>query len=205
MGRSPPIAIRESSMTEIMSPQRPGGAEAQTMSRATGAIVVMGVCGCGKSTVGRTVADRLGCALLEGDAFHPPANVAKMSGGQRLAGRGPLAVARSAGDGAGRSGARAGQRRGRLLGAQARLSRPAERSCRHAGALRASGRRARAAGGAHVRAHGPLHAARPARQPAGDARAPSGGGGGADARRGAGARSPARCRHHLVNGSLDRP
>lgn len=70
-------------MTEIMSPPGPGGAAAQTFG-AAGAIVVMGVCGCGKSTVGRQIADRLGCAFLEGDAFHPPANVAKMSGGRAL-------------------------------------------------------------------------------------------------------------------------
>lgn len=69
-------------MTEIMSPQvgRTGGQP----SAATGAVVVMGVCGCGKSTVGRGIADRIGCAFLEGDAFHPAANVAKMSSGHAL-------------------------------------------------------------------------------------------------------------------------
>lgn len=46
--------------------------------------VVMGVCGCGKSTVGRGLADALGCEYVEGDEFHPPANVAKMSAGQPL-------------------------------------------------------------------------------------------------------------------------
>ena len=42
-------------------------------------VVVMGVAGAGKSTVGGALADRLGFALAEGDDFHPPANVAKMS------------------------------------------------------------------------------------------------------------------------------
>lgn len=46
--------------------------------------VVMGVCGCGKSTVGLKLADARGVAYIEGDVFHPPANVAKMSAGQPL-------------------------------------------------------------------------------------------------------------------------
>ena len=46
--------------------------------------VVMGVSGCGKSTVGLHLADARGDVYVEGDAFHPPANVAKMSAGQPL-------------------------------------------------------------------------------------------------------------------------
>ncbi|SHG38568.1 gluconokinase [Massilia sp. CF038] len=46
--------------------------------------VVMGVSGCGKSTVGRALAAALGSAYVEGDEFHPPANVAKMMAGQPL-------------------------------------------------------------------------------------------------------------------------
>ena len=46
--------------------------------------VVMGVCGCGKSTVGRQLAATQAVAYIEGDLFHPPANVAKMSAGQPL-------------------------------------------------------------------------------------------------------------------------
>lgn len=45
------------------------------------AIVVMGVAGCGKTTVGRAVADALGWPFLEGDELHPPANIAKMTAG----------------------------------------------------------------------------------------------------------------------------
>ena len=48
------------------------------------AIVVMGVSGAGKSTVGRLVAARLDCPFRDADSFHPPANVAKMAGGQPL-------------------------------------------------------------------------------------------------------------------------
>ncbi len=47
-------------------------------------VVVMGVAGCGKSTVGPMIAEALGGAFAEGDQFHPPANVAKMSSGQPL-------------------------------------------------------------------------------------------------------------------------
>lgn len=48
------------------------------------AIVVMGVSGAGKSTFGDALAKRLGYTFLEGDAFHPPANVEKMSVGIAL-------------------------------------------------------------------------------------------------------------------------
>lgn len=45
------------------------------------ALVVMGVAGCGKSSVGAAIAQRDAGRLIEGDAFHPPANIAKMSAG----------------------------------------------------------------------------------------------------------------------------
>lgn len=44
-------------------------------------LVVMGVSGTGKSTVGQALADRLGRPFLEGDALHPAENVVKMSAG----------------------------------------------------------------------------------------------------------------------------
>jgi gluconokinase len=47
-------------------------------------IVVMGVSGAGKSTVGALLAERLGAAFADGDAFHPPANVATMAAGTPL-------------------------------------------------------------------------------------------------------------------------
>ncbi len=47
-------------------------------------LVVMGVSGCGKTTVARALAEQLGWAFQEGDALHPPANVAKMSAGTPL-------------------------------------------------------------------------------------------------------------------------
>jgi len=47
-------------------------------------IVVMGVSGSGKSTVGGLLAERLGVPYAEADDFHPPANIAKMSAGHPL-------------------------------------------------------------------------------------------------------------------------
>ena len=44
----------------------------------------MGVSGCGKSSLGRLLAARLGAAFLEGDDYHPAANVAKMASGVPL-------------------------------------------------------------------------------------------------------------------------
>ena len=48
------------------------------------ALVVMGVSGSGKSTVGRLIAERLGLAMAEGDSLHPPENVEKMRRGAPL-------------------------------------------------------------------------------------------------------------------------
>jgi len=47
-------------------------------------IVVMGVSGSGKSTVGAALAQRLRVPFADGDDLHPPANIAKMSAGQPL-------------------------------------------------------------------------------------------------------------------------
>ena len=46
--------------------------------------VVMGVSGCGKSTVGAQLAATLGLEFLEGDTLHPPGNVARMAAGVAL-------------------------------------------------------------------------------------------------------------------------
>ncbi|MEP7068435.1 MAG: gluconokinase [Usitatibacter sp.] len=47
-------------------------------------IVVMGVSGCGKTTVARLLAERLGWSFAEADEFHSAANVEKMRGGTPL-------------------------------------------------------------------------------------------------------------------------
>lgn len=47
-------------------------------------VLVMGVSGAGKSTIGALLAEALGVDFADADAFHPPANVAKMSAGTPL-------------------------------------------------------------------------------------------------------------------------
>lgn len=51
------------------------------MNTPVRALVVMGVSGCGKSCVGESIAHHIGGYLIEGDQFHPPANIEKMSTG----------------------------------------------------------------------------------------------------------------------------
>jgi carbohydrate kinase (thermoresistant glucokinase family) len=54
-------------------------------------IVVMGVSGCGKTTIGALVAHELGLPFTDGDSLHPVENIAKMAAGAPLddADRGP--------------------------------------------------------------------------------------------------------------------
>lgn len=47
-------------------------------------IVIMGVSGCGKSSVGAALSDALGLPYQDGDDLHPAANVAKMRAGEAL-------------------------------------------------------------------------------------------------------------------------
>ncbi|WP_261624264.1 gluconokinase [Nesterenkonia marinintestina] len=61
-------------------PQGPGpGAHAGARP-----VVVMGVSGCGKSTVGELLAEELDGEFLDGDTLHPPENIEKMSAGRPL-------------------------------------------------------------------------------------------------------------------------
>jgi gluconokinase len=46
--------------------------------------LLMGVCGCGKSTVGRALAAALDWPFVDADTLHPPGNVAKMASGMPL-------------------------------------------------------------------------------------------------------------------------
>ena len=59
----------------------PSSDAAADMTSPVDAVVVMGVAGCGKTSVGEELARRLGWQFLEGDGFHPPENIAKMSAG----------------------------------------------------------------------------------------------------------------------------
>lgn len=51
----------------------------------TRVLVIMGVSGAGKTTVGRALAERTGWAFADADDAHPPENVAKMARGEPLA------------------------------------------------------------------------------------------------------------------------
>lgn len=51
---------------------------------AGGVVIVMGVAGTGKTTVGALLAEALAVPYAEADSFHPPENVAKMTAGEPL-------------------------------------------------------------------------------------------------------------------------
>ncbi len=54
------------------------------LASGAAAVIVMGVSGSGKSTVGRRIARRLGCEFADGDDYHSDANVDKMAAGVPL-------------------------------------------------------------------------------------------------------------------------
>ncbi len=47
----------------------------------TSFFILMGVSGCGKTTIGKMLAEHLGWGFYDADDFHPPENVAKMANG----------------------------------------------------------------------------------------------------------------------------
>jgi gluconokinase len=47
-------------------------------------VVTMGVCGCGKTSIGQRIASRMGWGFIEGDDLHPAANRDKMASGTPL-------------------------------------------------------------------------------------------------------------------------
>lgn len=57
---------------------------AAPLSNSPSVIVVMGVSGCGKSTVASMLAHRLNWVYEDGDWFHPPSNIKKMHSGEPL-------------------------------------------------------------------------------------------------------------------------
>jgi gluconokinase len=88
---------------------RPLGGTRSWEGNPLSVVVVMGVSGCGKTTVGRALAEALRWEFIEADDLHPPANVAKMSEGIALTDtdRAPwLAAVRAAIDGCAGRGAR---------------------------------------------------------------------------------------------------
>ncbi len=63
---------------------RPAGATRSWEAHPLSVIVVMGVAGSGKTSVGQGLAEALGWEFLDSDALHPASNVAKMSAGTPL-------------------------------------------------------------------------------------------------------------------------
>ena len=47
-------------------------------------LVIMGVSGSGKTTIGQLLSTELICSFIDGDDFHPPVNIKKMSSGEAL-------------------------------------------------------------------------------------------------------------------------
>lgn len=58
--------------------------ESQPASNAIRLFVVMGVAGCGKTSIGTALAKELNASFIEGDKFHPPNNILKMERGVPL-------------------------------------------------------------------------------------------------------------------------
>lgn len=67
----------------VESVTKPGRGRAG-LGAKPGVLVVMGVSGAGKTTVGRLLAERLGWRFADADDYHPPANVEKMASGVPL-------------------------------------------------------------------------------------------------------------------------
>jgi carbohydrate kinase (thermoresistant glucokinase family) len=63
---------------------RPLGATRSWEAQPVSVIIVMGVAGCGKSTIGEGLARDLGWEFIEADSLHPASNIAKMSSGVAL-------------------------------------------------------------------------------------------------------------------------
>ncbi|MEN9620476.1 MAG: hypothetical protein RL499_669 [Actinomycetota bacterium] len=56
----------------------------RVIPRPAAVVVLMGVSGAGKTTVGLAAAERAGVRFIDADALHPPSNVAKMAAGEPL-------------------------------------------------------------------------------------------------------------------------
>lgn len=67
----------------FVTPNKDSAVSAMRLSMTTSidAVLIMGVSGCGKSSVGEALCLRNGAFAIEGDAFHPAANIEKMSAG----------------------------------------------------------------------------------------------------------------------------
>jgi gluconokinase len=64
--------------------ERPAGATRSWEAPPVHLVIVMGVAGCGKTTVGRALSGALGWEFVDADELHSPANIAKMAAGSPL-------------------------------------------------------------------------------------------------------------------------
>jgi gluconokinase len=71
-------------LQDVSGPPSKPGEENSTHLTKPVVLVVMGVSGCGKTTVAALLAGRLGWPFEEGDALHPPSNIEKMKAGHPL-------------------------------------------------------------------------------------------------------------------------
>lgn len=78
---APAQAVRDNADTPQLFEQQPG---ARIHPKTPVLIIVMGVSGCGKSTIGQKIADKFRIQFLDGDELHPKSNIDKMSSGTPL-------------------------------------------------------------------------------------------------------------------------
>jgi gluconokinase len=71
-------------MLEPAAPQNPDANSNRRVGAAPSIVIVMGVAGSGKTTVGRLLAQQMDWPFFEGDEFHPAANISKMQRGHPL-------------------------------------------------------------------------------------------------------------------------
>ena len=72
-------------MRESSTLQNPAAHSNQRVGGTASIVIVMGVAGSGKTTVGRLLAQQMDWPFFEGDEFHPGANISKMHAGNALA------------------------------------------------------------------------------------------------------------------------
>lgn len=77
----------EASMVDSTPPAHassPAERSSPTSAQRPSAILIMGVSGCGKTSVGQALAQQLGSRFVDADDYHPPANIDKMRAGLPL-------------------------------------------------------------------------------------------------------------------------
>jgi gluconokinase len=75
---------RPDPMHEPSAPKIPAAQRHRHVGATTRIVIVMGVAGSGKTTVGRLLAQQMAWQFFEGDDFHPAANISKMHAGLPL-------------------------------------------------------------------------------------------------------------------------